>query len=153
MMHFEGERLLPLPVEQLLAKLGDAEFLVNCIPDGEVTGTPSRHQATCTVRPGFAFVRGTLDVTIDLLEASEANTLRFLQTSKGIGTSSEVETCVTLSRADGGTRLKWKAEVKRLGGLLKAIPSGLIRGAAHKVIEDVWRGVEEKLVPPESHQG
>ena len=30
------------------------------------------------------------------------------------------------------TRVHWKAEVKQLGGLLKAVPAGLIRGAAQK---------------------
>ena len=39
----------------------------------------------------------------------------------------------------------WRAEVKSLGGLLKMVPSGLIRGAAQKVIEDVWNGVADQV--------
>jgi hypothetical protein len=35
--------------------------------------------------------------------------------------------------------------VKNLGGLLKMVPGGLIRGSANKVIEDVWTGVAQKL--------
>jgi len=41
--------------------------------------------------------------------------------------------------------VSWTAEVTQLGGLLKMVPAGLIRGAAHKVIEDVWDGVAKKL--------
>jgi hypothetical protein len=35
--------------------------------------------------------------------------------------------------------------VKSLGGLLKMIPTGLVRGAAEKVINDAWNRVTEKL--------
>jgi carbon monoxide dehydrogenase subunit G len=35
--------------------------------------------------------------------------------------------------------------VMELGGLLKMVPSGLVRGAAHKVIEDVWNGIAKAL--------
>jgi carbon monoxide dehydrogenase subunit G len=41
--------------------------------------------------------------------------------------------------------VQWRSEVKSLGGLLKMVPSGLIRGAAQKVIEDGWAGVAQKL--------
>jgi carbon monoxide dehydrogenase subunit G len=46
---------------------------------------------------------------------------------------------------DGGAKVQWHCEVKKLGGLLKMVPSGLIRGAAQKVIEDGWKGVAEKI--------
>ena len=71
--------------------------------------------------------------------------MRFRITSKGIGSSSEVETSLKISPADGGARVHWSADVKNLGGLLKAIPSGLIRGAAQKTIEGIWQGVTAKL--------
>jgi carbon monoxide dehydrogenase subunit G len=65
--------------------------------------------------------------------------------SKGIGSSSEVETALTLTPHEQGTKIRWTADVKSLGGLLKMVPTGLIRGAANKVIEDTWTGVTTKL--------
>ena len=41
--------------------------------------------------------------------------------------------------------MHWIAEVKELGGLLKMVPQGLIRGAAQKVLDDAWTAVEAKL--------
>jgi len=150
MLHFEGDREFALPPEAAFAKLRDAAFLVTCIPDATVTGTPERDRATCTVRPGVAFVRGTLDLTVTIVEAKDATAsepaaLRFLLQSKGIGTTSDVDVSLTLTAADSGTRCHWNAAVTQLGGLLKAVPSGLIRGAAQKTIEDVWAGIGEKL--------
>lgn len=145
MLQFDGNCNLPGSPTVLWPLLRDAGFLAACIPEATVTGTPGKDRATCTVRPGFAFVRGSLDVTIDVVEAVEPSRLRLLQISKGIGTSSELETILTLSPAEPGTRVQWSAEVKRLGGLLKAVPTGLIRGAAQKVIDDVWQGIEKKV--------
>jgi carbon monoxide dehydrogenase subunit G len=145
MQPFEGERTFNLPPEQLWPKLRDAAFLVACIPDGTPHEGATRDKAVCTVHPGFTFVRGSLDVTIEINGGEEPKTLSYSQKSKGIGTSSEVETSLVLEPHEGGTKIKWRAEVKSLGGLLKMAPSGLIRGAANKVIEDGWTGVAAKL--------
>ena len=58
-MHFEGE--IPFSPQPALvwAKLSDAHFLVESIPDSE-DPRGERESATCTVRPGFAFMRGKL---------------------------------------------------------------------------------------------
>jgi len=145
MQPFVGERIFALPPEKLWPKLRDAAFLATCIPDGTPHAGATRDHAVCTVRPGFSFVRGSLDITIDVLGGTEPTALKFAQKSKGIGTSSEVETSLTLTPHEQGTKVVWQAEVKNLGGLMKMVPSGLIRGAANKVIEDVWTGVAEKI--------
>ena len=145
MMIFEGDRDFSLSPADLFVKLSDATFLVQCIPDATAAGKADKKKAACTVRPGFAFVRGSLDVTLEVAEAVENQSIRLLLASKGIGSSSDVETLLTFSPQSTGTRVHWKAEVKSLGGLLRAVPSGLIRGAAQKVIEDVLAGVQNRL--------
>ena len=145
MLHFEGERSFPLKPTDLWAKLRDARFLVTCIPGAAIMGEPTVDKAVCTVRPGFAFVGGTLEITIDIIGGTEATELRFLLSSRGIGTSSEVESTLAISAAEAGARVHWSADVKRLGGLLKAVPSGLISGAARKTIDDIWEGIGQKL--------
>jgi len=145
MQPFEGERIFALPPEQLWPKLGDAAFLVTCIPDGTPHDGGTRDRAVCTVHPGFSFMRGSIDVTITILAGDEPTSLKYSQKSKGIGTTSEVETSLTLSPHESGTKVLWRAEVTSLGGLLKMVPTGLIRGAAQKVIDDVWNGVVEKI--------
>ncbi len=145
MQPFEGERIFALPPEQLWPKLGDAAFLVTCIPDGTPHDGGTRDRAVCTVHPGFSFMRGSIDVTIEILGGEEAKSVKYSQKSKGIGSTSEVETSLTLEPHESGTKIKWRAEIKSLGGLLKMAPSGLIRGSANKVIEDGWAGVAAKL--------
>src|SRR5580765_6123896 len=103
MQSFEGERIFALPPEQLWPKLHDAAFLATCIPDGTPHAGGTRDQAVCTVRPGFSFMRGSIDVTITILGGDEPTSLKYSQKSKGIGTTSEVETSLTLTPHESGT--------------------------------------------------
>jgi carbon monoxide dehydrogenase subunit G len=137
MLRFEGERDCPLPPGEVFARLTDARFLVQCLPDVESVRESNQDQATFRVRPALSFVRGALDVTLTVLERNQPQA-RFLLTSKGIGSGADVESALEVSEQGTGTHLHWSAEVKNLTGLLKLVPAGLIRGAAEKAINDVW---------------
>ena len=145
MERFEGEKDFPQSPTELWTKLSDARFLVQCIPDVEsVTEAESDH-ARLVLRPGFSFVRGTLEATLRVVDAVAPTAARYLIANKGIGSSAEVEAIIALAPQGTGTRVHWTAEVKTLGGLLKMVPSGLVRGAAQKVVNDAWSAVETKL--------
>lgn len=144
-MTFEGDQQFAQSPAELISQLSDARFLVQCIPDSMVQGEPEARRAQCIVRPGFSFVRGTLDVSLQVADATPEQPVRVVALSKGIGSSSEVEATLALSPHEAGSLVHWKVEVKKLGGLLKAVPSGLIRGAAQKVIADVWQQVQQHL--------
>lgn len=145
MLHFEGERTFGSPVEALFAKLRDAAFLAESIPEAAVEGVATRDRAACTVHPGFAFVRGSLEVTLEVVEAQEPTLVRVRVSSKGVGSHSVVESALQLSADGAGSKVHWSADVQTLGGLLKMVPTGLIRGAALKVIDDVWTGIAARL--------
>lgn len=144
-MTFEGDQDFPLAPVDLWPRLSNAGFLVDCIPDAMIQGQPEASRAQCTVRPGFAFVRGSLEVTLEVAESRANDFIRVAAVSKGIGSSSEVEATLGISPRDTGSRVHWQVEVKKLGGLLKAVPTGLVRGAAQKVIADIWTQTTLKL--------
>jgi carbon monoxide dehydrogenase subunit G len=97
------------------------------------------------LRPAFGFVRGTLDITLRVLDVVPGSSVRYHVHGKGIGSSNEVEAALHATPADGGSHVHWTADVTQLGGLLKAIPPGLIRASAQKVIDDVMNQVQTKL--------
>jgi carbon monoxide dehydrogenase subunit G len=148
MLHFEGVRDVSMSPAEAWSKLRDARFLVSCVPDASILPDPQRDRAACSVRPDLAFVGGSLQVTIEIQGGTEPTDLKFRVNSKGIGSTSEVETVLTITAAGSGAHIQWAADVKSLGGLLKAVPSGLIRGAAQKTIDSVWTEIEKKLVNP-----
>jgi carbon monoxide dehydrogenase subunit G len=145
MLHFEGTREFAQPPADVLAKLSDARFLVQCIPGVESVSQAEPDRAVCVLRPGFAFVRGTLELTLRVVDRIPGTSARVLVHSKGIGTTSDVEAALALAARDAGTRVQWTADVKELGGLLKAVPQGLIKASAQKVIADAWATVDAKI--------
>jgi carbon monoxide dehydrogenase subunit G len=148
MLRFEGDRDFALSPDELFTRLTDARFLVQCIPDVESVTAQQADRATLVLRPGFSFVRGTLELSLQVVDAVAGQSARVLLHSKGIGSTSDVEANLSLASAEGGTRVHWVAEIKSLGGLLRAVPAGLVRGAAQKVIDGAWARVEEKLSSP-----
>jgi carbon monoxide dehydrogenase subunit G len=144
MIQFEGDRDFSLPPASLFARLSDARFLVTCIPDVISVAKSEPTEAVCTIRPGFAFVRGTLDLTIQVGEVVPDHSIKLLLKTKGIGNTTTVEAPLTLVPQGSGTRVHWQAQVTEMGGLLKMVPQGLVRGAAQKVIADAWAAVEQK---------
>lgn len=146
MQRFEGDRDFPLAPEPLWTKLTDARFLVTVIPDVDSVSHQEADRASLVLRPGFAFVRGTLEVTLQIVDPVKPTSARVMLHSKGIGSSSDVEATLTVTPQERGSCVHWTAEVKSLGGLLKLVPGGLIRGAAEKVINDAWNRIAAKLV-------
>jgi carbon monoxide dehydrogenase subunit G len=145
MLHFEGDKEFSKPPAEVWARLSDARLLVQCIPGAEPVGQAEPTTAACKLHPKLAFVRGTLEVTLRVVEAVEPTTVRLSLLSKAVGASSEVAVVLALAGAGDGTRVHWTADVVSLGGLLKLVPSGLIRGAAQSVINDVWAQVDVKM--------
>ncbi len=145
MIAFEGDREFARPLVEVARKLGDAEFLVGCIPDVESVTKADPVEATCIIRPQFAFVRGTMELSIRVVEVLPGQSVKLLLHSKGMGNTSTVEASLTFAAQGEGTRVHWQAQVTERGGLLKMVPEGLIRGAAQKIIADAWLAVERRL--------
>jgi carbon monoxide dehydrogenase subunit G len=144
-LHFEGDQDYSQAPPELWARLSDPSFLVRCLPDVESVSQAEVDRAVCTVRPKLAFMRGTLDVTVRVVEASEPFAVRLAIHSKGIASESHVEVALHLERKDSGSRMHWTADVNSLGGLLKALPQGLIRGTADRLIGELLSSIRERL--------
>jgi carbon monoxide dehydrogenase subunit G len=145
MIRFENDRDFRFPLEEVFARLTDVPFLVQCLPDVESVRDVGPTEATVVVRPGLGFLRGKLDARIQVVEKEQPKHARWTVSSRGIGSSAEVDVRMNFLGQPEGARVHWVAEITSLGGLLKMVPSGLIRGAAEKVISDIWSAVEARL--------
>lgn len=144
-MELSGNFTLPFDSTRVFEKLSDARFLVDCIPGNNKILKADAERAECKVKPGFTFAPGSLNATMERAETEPGKSISWNLFGKGIGMSNELQTKLTLSETDGTTVVHWQAEFTKLGGLLKAVPQGLIQGAAQKVIDDVWKSVLDKM--------
>jgi carbon monoxide dehydrogenase subunit G len=145
MFQLSGEEHFSQAQNTVWARLTDVEWLVKCLPDVEDVARDQSGSLVCRVRPGLSFVKGTLKVTLDILDERAPDAVRIRIHSKGIGASALVETAVELSSVDSGTRLDWSAEVKELGGLLQPVSRDLVAAAARKVIAQGWTEFRNQL--------
>ena len=146
MIHFEGHREFPLPIADVFAKLGDAAFIVSCLKDVDEVIAMSADHAEWKLRPGFSFIRGTLDIKMEILERIANTSIKVRLNSRGIGATSTVESTIAFQSKESGTAVDWSADITELTGLLKLVPKGLISSTAGKVIEETWGEIEKKLV-------
>jgi len=148
-MQLQGEEQFPVSQSELWARISDLQFVSRCIPGLDRVTECSDDVLQCRDRPGLAFLKATLKITIEVLDRQPPRAARMRVSSQGIGTKSEVETAFALSQAGSGdqseTALHWTAEVTRTEGLLKQVSRPLMEAAARKVIADAWAAVRNEL--------
>lgn len=145
MIHFEGDRTFPIPLAEVYAKLGNASFLLSCLPDIEQVVEQSPDRAVWKMKPGVSFVRGTLDITLDIVERIPNEAVTSKVFSRAIGATATVQSHVTFQPHESGTAIHWLADLVETTGLLKMVPKSLISATAGKVIEEGWAEIEKKL--------
>lgn len=146
MIHFEGHREFPLPITDVFTKLGDAAFLVGCLKDLDEVIESSTDRAHWKVRPGFSFIRSTLDIHMEIEDRVANSSIKVKLFSRGIGATSTVQALLNFQSKESATAVSWTADISELTGLLKLVPKGLISSTAGKVIEETWSEIEKKLI-------
>jgi carbon monoxide dehydrogenase subunit G len=144
MIHFEGQEEFPAPLAVVYIHLADAGWLAQSLPDTTVTeATPNA--SAWKVRPKLAFLAGELETTCRFEERQPNERIVYLVETKGVGSASTVRATLHLSSSSTGTHVTWQADVVTMTGLLKLAPTGLIQGAAKKVIADCWAAIQARM--------
>jgi len=144
MLRFEATRRSVSRWPRCGANLTDARFLLECLPDVDKVSVAEQDRAVFVVRPGLSFVRGNLDVIAQIVEKVEPASIRIELVSRGIGSSSTVETVLTLTAQDAQTEVQWVAEVKELGACSNWCRSGLHSVGGSENNRNMWDALRRK---------
>ena len=145
MIQLQGSREFTVAIDQLYPELADLSRLVKTLPDVKTVKEAREDHAVVIVAPGFSFVKGELETTIVRASAQPLTQAELQVHSKGIGASVKILASFTLTSQGQGTLMNWQAAVQELGGLLKLVPSGLLKGAAQKVIDNWLNSLQQRL--------
>ena len=145
MIHLEGEKTFDLPAARLHAKFTDLRYLSTTLPDVAEVKSITDKAAELVIRPKLGFIGGSLRLTIEKLSEEAAKSASMRLVTKGIGSSATVLASYTLEETAGRTLMRWQADVQEMGGLLKAVPSGLMKGSAQSVISGLLDSLEKEL--------
>jgi carbon monoxide dehydrogenase subunit G len=145
MSQIRGEELFGQPPDILWQSLSDPAFLCQCFPGVDRVLRSDARSATVIVRPGFSFVRGTLEISFEFSEVEPPCAARVVIQIKGIGSSAELETRLNIASDGAASRVTWQVNANQFGGLLKAVSQGLMQAAAQKVAADTWAEIRRRI--------
>lgn len=146
-MDMTGEQLIALPQQRVWEALNDPAVLKACIPGCEslerVSDNEYRVVLSAAVGPVKAKFSGKLLVSD--LDPPNSYSLAF-EGSGGAAGFGKGSSKVTLSQAEGGTRLAYSAHAT-VGGKLAQIGSRLIDGVARKMADDFFARFNQTVMP------
>jgi carbon monoxide dehydrogenase subunit G len=146
-MDMTGEQLIALPQQRVWEALNDPAVLKACIPGCEsmekVSDNEYRVVMSATVGPVKAKFSGKL--LLSDLKPPNSYALAF-EGSGGAAGFGKGSSTVTLSPAEGGTRLAYTAHAT-VGGKLAQVGSRLIDGVARKMADEFFAKFKQALVP------
>jgi carbon monoxide dehydrogenase subunit G len=130
-MKLSGEKVIPLPQARVWAALNDPDILRQSIPGCESFEKTSDNAYRATVMSRIGPVQARFQGTVTLSNFDVPNSYTITgEGSGGPAGSAKGSARVTLSPAEGGTRLAWTADAN-VSGKLAQIGSRLIDSAAN----------------------
>lgn len=145
-MEFGGEEQFSVSPERLFGVMTDLDALPEAIPDLQSHERVDERTMRCVIRPGFSFLRGTMKVTFELAEVSPPESALTHVSAQGIGTSVKLDSRMWIRPdSNGGSSLRWEAQILELRGLVSAISPTLLKAAADQVIRHTWERVRQRL--------
>jgi carbon monoxide dehydrogenase subunit G len=145
---FGGNETFSAPPEQVFAALTDLDRLPKLIPDVVSAEKIDDRTLNCVVRPGFSFLRGTLRMTLTIVDSDPPRTASMKVSAIGIGAKIEIVSSLSIAATDAGSTLTWSASVTELKGLVATISRPLISAAADQVIRKAWHELSAELAVP-----
>ena len=142
---FGGEETFAAAPDRVFAVLTDLDALAASIPDLVSADRPDANTLRCVVKPGFSFLRGTLNLAITMADVDPPRSAAMTVAAQGIGVSMQVRSSVEVEPAGTGSRLRWSATLERMTGLLSSVSPGLVKAAADQTIRHAWRQVRNRL--------
>ncbi len=148
-MRIEGRERVPLPREEVWARLNDPDVLRRCTPGLErleVTG-PDRYEAMLEVR--LPAITARFNGSVDFLEREEPERMRMKLRGKGPAGFVEGEVELRLTPLGGGTEVSYTADVQ-VGGQVARLGQRMISGVTQEMARqffDLFGRPEEVSTP------
>ena len=144
-MILEGDTLIPADRRTVWKALNDPEMLKACIPGCQSLEKLSDTDFTSSVRAAIGPVSATFGAKITLTEIDADRGYTIVGEGKGGAAGfARGKARVDLQDEDGGTRLRYSADVN-VGGKLAQVGSRLIQGTAKKLSEQFFGCLSETL--------
>ncbi|MDE0449412.1 MAG: SRPBCC domain-containing protein [Spirochaetaceae bacterium] len=146
MIEIRGTEQFACDGDLVRAGLGDLEQVAAALPGLTRIERNDGDTVVCRVRPGLAFLSGSLRTAITRREEAGPAALGYRIDSRGIGAGAVVNAHIRCLPDGGGrSRVEWQVRVEELSGLLKPVGASLIEAAMGRVAAATWEGLHARL--------
>ena len=145
-MHYDGSFEVPVPKQKVYDFVMDPSKITSIFPDVQDVKVIDEDNFTLKAKVGISFIRGMMDVKMNIVERNSPTFARMKAKGNGLGSSVELENTFTIedAPAGNGTVVKWAADAK-IAGLMASVGSRLIDAAAQKYVAEIIGSLREKL--------
>jgi carbon monoxide dehydrogenase subunit G len=143
-MKLEGSHDIPAPRERVWAAFLDPEVLKQAIPGCEKLEAIGDGEYKATMKIGVAAVKGTFEGKVRLFDLKPPESYRMSVEGSGGPGFIRGETQITLSDADGGTRVSYTADVQ-VGGLIAGVGQRMLGGVSKMMADQFFNKMSQLL--------
>ena len=145
-MELEGSFTVQAGRKDAYRFLVNPDKITRCLPDVEEVHIEDEDNFTVKAKVGVSFIRGTMEMKIQLLDKKEPESAKVL--GKGAGLSSVVDMTTTFTLKEVGpkeTAIDWASSVAVGGKLASFGGGGLLERVAKKNVEKFVDGVQKGI--------
>ena len=143
-MKLEGSYDVPAPRQKVWDAFLDPATLQQAIPGCEKLEALGNDEYKATLKIGVGGVKGTFEGKVRLADKKPPESYRLAAEGSGGPGFVKADTVITLTEADGGTRVAYSADVQ-VGGLIASVGQRMLGGVS-KMMADKFFGKMGELL-------
>jgi carbon monoxide dehydrogenase subunit G len=143
-MKLEGSYDIPAPRDRVWAAFLDPEVLRQAIPGCEKLDAIGNDEYKATMKVGVAAVKGTFEGKVRLSDQKPPDSYKMAVEGSGAPGFIRGETVITLTDAEGGTRVGYTADVQ-VGGLIAGVGQRMLGGVSKMMADQFFTRMGQLL--------
>ena len=143
-MKLEGTYDVPAPRQRVWEAFLDPEQLKKAIPGCEKLEAIGPDEYKATMKLGVGGVKGTFEGKVRLGDKNPPESYKLAVEGSGGPGFIRGETVITLTEAEGGTRVSYTADVQ-VGGLIASVGQRMLGGVSKMMADKFFNNMSEQL--------
>jgi hypothetical protein len=143
-MKIEGSHDIPAPRQKVWEAFLDPDQLRQAIPGCERLEAIGTDEYKAVMKVGVAAVKGTFEGKVRLTDKNPPDSYRMAVEGSGGPGFVRGETVITLTDADGGTRVAYNADVQ-VGGLIAGVGQRMLGGVSKMMADQFFNKMSQLL--------
>lgn len=143
-MRVEGEKRFEAPRDTVWRVLNSPESMAKTMPGVESFDVHDERHWTANVKIPLGLGGLRMKINFEKLEEREPDFAKLSAKGQGVGAIMNMQTSFELSEADGGTSMKWAADVS-IAGPVGSMGQRVLQPIVNQQVGNVLRSLEQQV--------